>query len=104
MATTRKRLYHTEEQIGQAVAALEADPGTSPMMLALVKELRSKSKKAICALNCVDDSLFEQVIEMEQAAESARYAADADKGLTGKTRKVMLDAYMSVTGVRGCRD
>jgi hypothetical protein len=44
-----------------------------------VKELRRRSKKALYALHCVGAALFEYLIEMEQAAESAKYMVEADK-------------------------
>lgn len=104
MATTRERFYSAEGQIGRALVAVEADTGASPMLFGVLKELRRRSEKARYALHCADDALFEYLIEMEQAAESAKYVAEADKDSTGRTRKAVFNAYMSVTSVRCCRN
>lgn len=104
MATTRERFYSAEGKIGRALAAVEADTGASPMLLGVIKELRKRSKKVLYALHCADDALFEYLIEMKQAAESAKYVSEADKDSTGKTRKAVLNAYTSVASVRCCRN
>ena len=103
MVTTRVRLYNAAKLITQAVAVVEADTGASPMLLAAVEELRKKSKNAIGAMNCANDDVFEQIIAMEQAADSVEHAAEAERGLTGETRKKVLEAHMSAIDVRCCR-
>ena len=96
MLTIPERFTQIDEQVGQAMAAVESDTGASPVLHAVVKEFRRKSLKALEALENADSqAIVEYVVEVEQAADSAKYAAEADDGLTEKTRKAVLDAHFS---------
>ena len=96
MLTIPERFTQIDEQVGQAMAEVAADNGASPVLYAVVKEFRRKSSKALEALEAADNqAIIEHVIEVEQAADSAKYAAEADAGLTEKTRKAVLDAHFS---------
>jgi hypothetical protein len=102
MTTTRADLHNADAQITKAMAAVEADTGCSPILVASMKEFVVKSKNVLCALYCADDNLFDLVIELEQSAKNAKYESDAAKGLASKTRQKVLDAHTSVVVVR-CR-
>jgi DNA-directed RNA polymerase specialized sigma subunit len=96
MLTIPERFTQIDEQVGQAMAAVESDTGASPVLHAVVKEFRRKSLKALEALEDGDNqAVVVHIIEVEQAADSAKYAAEADEGLTAKARKAVLDAHFS---------
>lgn len=96
MLTIPEDFDQIDRQVGQAMAAVETDTGASPVLYAVVKEFRRKSLKALNALEDADNqAVIEHVIEVEQAADSAKYAAEADEGLSEETRKAILDAHMS---------
>ncbi len=96
MLTIPERFDQIDGQVGQAMAAVETDTGASPVLHAVVKEFRRKSLKALDALEDADNlAVIEHVIEVEQAADSAKYAAEADEGLSEKARKAVLEAHMS---------
>ena len=97
-----ERFDKIDGQVGQAMAAVETDTGASPVLYALVKEFRRKSLKALNAFKDADtQAIIEHVIEVEQAADSAKYAAEADEGLSEETRKAILDAHMSTCILKG---
>lgn len=96
MSTIPERFGEIDMQIGEAMAAVEADTGASPVLYAVVKEFRRKSLKALNAFKGADNqAVIEHIVEVEQAADSAKYAAEADEGLSEETRKAILDAHMS---------
>jgi hypothetical protein len=102
MLTIPERYDEIDIQIGKAMAAVEADTGASPVLYAVVKEFRRKSLKALNALKGADNqAVIEHIVEVEQAADSAKYAAEADEGLSEGTRKAILDAHTSACILKG---
>ena len=102
MLTIPERFDKIDGQVGQAMAAVEADTAASPVLYAVVKEFRRKSLKALNAFKDADNqTIIEHVIEVEQAADSAKYAAEADEGLSEEARKAILDAHMSTCILKG---
>ena len=68
------------ERITDAARKVEADRGASPVLLAVVQEFRSKLAKA--EGHTVDGvPTRDAVIELEQAGDSAKAAAEADTRL-----------------------
>jgi hypothetical protein len=97
MLSLSERFDEIDGQVDKAMAAVENDTGASPVLYAVVEEFRRKSLKALDALKDADKlAIIEHVIEVEQAADSAKYAAEADNGLSQKARKAILDAHMSI--------
>ena len=97
MATATERLTQIDEQARQALEAVEADKGASVVLAAVAKEFHRKSQKALGSLGGADDhGVREAVIEVEQAADSAKAAVEADTGATEETRQAILAAHLSV--------
>jgi hypothetical protein len=102
MLTIPERFDEIDWQVGQAMSAVEADTGASPVLYAVVKEFRIKSLKTLDALKDADNqAVIEHLIEVEQAADSAKYAAEADEGLSEETRKAILDAHILTCMLKG---
>ena len=79
------------------MSKVDADSGSSPVLNAIMKEFRNKSNKALGALKDADEQTTREFIfEVEQAADSAKVAAEADQGVADDTRKFVLDAHMSL--------
>jgi hypothetical protein len=67
------------------------------LKVAIMKEFRNKSNKALGALKDADEQTTREFIfEVEQAADSAKVAAEADQGVADDTRKSVIDAHMSL--------
>jgi len=97
MTTTAERLTDIQEQIDAANAAVGADAGASPVLGAVVNELARKAQKATSELSGADDtSLRTSIVEVEQAADSAKAAAEADPGISDATRQAVVDAHLSI--------
>jgi hypothetical protein len=65
--------------------------------VATVEEFLRKSQKALhLAEAAVDSALWEFVVELEQAGDSAKAAVLADKGIGSETRKAVLDAHQVI--------
>ena len=91
MTTIAERLERAKVKIDGAREAVRADEGASPVLVAVVEEF---AKKAAKAATLGDER--EAVIELEQAGDSAKAAAEADTGLSDAAREAVLDAHLSI--------
>lgn len=66
------------------------------MLVAVIEEFARKADKA---LGSDDESTA--VIELEQAGDSAKAAAEADTGLSDAARQAVLDAHLSICIAKG---
>ena len=97
MTTTQERLTRIQEQIDAAANAVDADRGASPVLGAVVQELARKAHKATDGMPNADDvALRASIVEVEQAADSAKAAAEADAGLSDEARQAVVDAHLSI--------
>ena len=78
-----------------AAERVEADDGASPVLVAVVREFQSKLAKA--EKRAVDGAPNrDAVIELEQAGDSAKAAAEADTGVSGESRDAVLAAHLAI--------
>ena len=96
MADVAERFGRFEEQIGLAVTAIESDSGASPVLVAVVREFQGKAVKAKSALNGEERAVRDAVLEVEQAGDSAKAAAEADPGVGDAAKQAVLDAHLSI--------
>jgi len=83
------------ESINAAAGRVEADTGASPVLVAVVREFRAKLAKA--EDRAVDGVLgSDSVIELEQAGDSAKAAAEADTGVSSDARESVLAAHLAI--------
>ena len=83
------------EKIGDAARQVEADGGASPVLVAVVREFQAKLGKAEShATDGVPD--HDSVMELEQAGDSAKAAAEADAGLSSASRESVLAAHLAI--------
>jgi hypothetical protein len=88
------RLGEVKVKTAEALRASEADEGASVVLVAVVKEFDSKADKANRQAD--DGSARDSVIELEQAGDSAKAAAEADPGLGESARQAVLDAHLAI--------
>ena len=91
MTSTAERLRDVRTKIDDAVAAVRQDRGASPVLAAVVSEFGKKAEKAAGA-----EDERGAVIELEQAGDSAKVAAEADTGVTDATRDAVLEAHLAI--------
>src|SRR5437762_13704524 len=91
MTTTAERLQQARLKIDTAMDAVRTDPGASPVLVAVVEEFARKADKAA---GTADERLA--VVELEQAGDSAKAAAEADPGLSPTARDAVLDAHLAI--------
>jgi hypothetical protein len=91
VTTTADRLRETRSKIDAALEAVRADQGASPVLTAVVGEFAKKAEKAAGA-----GDERGAVIELEQAGDSAKVAAEADAGIADTTREAVLDAHLAI--------
>jgi len=89
------RLAEVKTKSADALRACEAEPDASVVLVAVVREFDSKASKAGQSADG-DGSARDAVIELEQAADSAKAAAEADPGLSAAAREVVLDAHLAI--------
>ena len=87
--------HDVKDKIAQAAKAVEGDGGASPAVVAVVREFRAKLAKA---QGLAPDGVLDHdsVIELEQAGDSAKAAAEADPGLSSGARESVLDAHLAI--------
>jgi len=93
--SSQSNLQSVHTAIVRAVDAVNGDSGASPVLRAVVEEFLQKSVKANNAAFGVA-ATRDAVIELEQAGDSARVAAEADTGLAGSARDAVLDAHLRI--------
>jgi len=91
VTTVADRLREVRTKIDTAFEVVRADHGASPVLTAVVSEFAKKAEKAAG----VEDER-EAVIELEQAGDSAKVAAEADAGASDATREAVLDAHLAI--------
>src|SRR5207248_10341546 len=91
VTTTTERLRDACAKTDNALACVRADQGASPVLLAVVREFAKKAEKSTLS---PDERTA--VIELEQAADSAKAAAEADTGVGDATRQAVLDAHLAI--------
>jgi hypothetical protein len=82
-----ERLREVRSKIDGALEAARSARGASPVLIAVVGE----AEKAAGA-----DDERGAVIELEQAGDSAKVAAEADAGVSDATRQAVLDAHLAI--------
>lgn len=101
MASTIERLAQIVEQIRRAEAITQADPAASRVLVAVVKEFRNKSIKALQMANEADEAkTWEAIVELEQAGDSALRAVEADSNAERRTRDAVIDAHQVICDLK----
>jgi hypothetical protein len=95
MPDVRTRLGEVKVKTSEALRLSEADRNASVVLVAVVREFDSKADKAG---RTADDeaSARDAVIELEQAGDSAKAAAEADPGLDAAALQAVLDAHLAI--------
>lgn len=87
-------LQEVREKAELALRAVEADAAASPVLAAVVREFAAKAAKA---MNRAEGGhQWEAVVEVEQAGDSAKAAAEADAGAAESTTSSVLAAHLTV--------
>jgi hypothetical protein len=89
--TTAETLREIRTKIDDSLGVVRGDEGASPVLVAVVGEFAKKAEKAVG----LDDERA-AVIELEQAGDSAKAAAEADTGASDATRQAVLDAHLAI--------
>jgi hypothetical protein len=91
---TTDDLRAISDKAAAALREAESDPGASPVLAAVVREFATKATKATELAR--DDRLWEGVVELEQAGDSAKAAAAADTGASRATTAAVEDAHLAI--------
>src|SRR4030088_2035244 len=91
MTTMTEGLQAARAKIDGARDAVRSDQGASPVLVAVVNEFASKAEKAA---RTADERVA--VIELEQAGDSAKAAAEADPGVSSAARDAVLAAHLAI--------
>lgn len=77
-----------------ALRTAQHDAGASPVLTAVVREFAAKAAKATQLAD--GDRLWEGVVELEQAGDSAKAAAAADTGAADTTTAAVEAAHLAI--------
>jgi hypothetical protein len=89
LQAARVKIEHARDTVG-------TDEGASPVLVAVVNEFANKADKA----GAIADERV-AVIELEQAGDSAKIAAEADPGVSAASREAVLDAHLAICIAKG---
>jgi hypothetical protein len=96
MSTITDGLAGVDEKVQAALKAISNDNGASPVLLAVVEDFGRKTAKASEQATAGGSAAREAVIELEQAGDSSKYAAEADGGVSDETREAVLAAHLAI--------
>ena len=82
-------------KIDDAARQVEADRDASPVLVAVVREFQAKLVKAQSQAKDGQPG-HDAVMELEQAGDSAKAAAEADSGLSLDARESVLAAHLAI--------
>lgn len=83
------------DKVTDAARQVQGDGGASPVLVAVVREFQAKLEKAEKrAADGVPGR--DSVMELEQAGDSAKAAAEADAGLSSAARDSVLAAHLAI--------
>jgi hypothetical protein len=94
-----ERLDAARVKVNRARDAVQSDKGASPVLVAVVNEFAKKADKATASS---DERTA--VIELEQAGDSAKAAAEADPDVSRATRDSVLEAHLAICVAKGKLD
>jgi hypothetical protein len=89
LQAARVKIEHARDMVG-------TDEGASPVLVAVVNEFANKAEK----VGAMADERV-AVIELEQAGDSAKVAAEADLGVSAPSREAVLDAHLAICIAKG---
>ena len=93
-ASITQQLSDIEEQIDGIVEKVNADPGASPALRAVIEELHTKTREARDGTKGADArAIRDHIIEAEEAADSAKHAAEAEPDILDANREAVLKAH-----------
>jgi hypothetical protein len=95
MIDVMSRLGEVKQRTSEALRAAEADAGASVVLVAVVREFDSKADKSTAHAD-TDAAARDSVIELEQAGDSAKAAAEADPGAAEATKQAVQDAHLAI--------
>lgn len=87
-------LREVQDQVTAASRAVASDPAVSPVLTAVVREFSNKAAKAVDLAG--GDRAWEAVVELEQAGDSAKVAAEADTGAAAGTVAAVQAAHLAI--------
>jgi hypothetical protein len=96
MSDLKTRLDDVKTKTADALRASETDQGASVVLVAVVREFDTKADKANGQADADADAARDSVIELEQAGDSAKAAAEADSGLGQAALQAVLDAHLAI--------
>ena len=100
-ASFTQRFKDIDPLIERAISRLEADGNASAPLRAVVVEFQQKAQKAISQLSgATEQKIRDCVIEVEQAADSAKKAAQADEGISSVSRQAVLEAHGAMCALK----
>jgi hypothetical protein len=100
-ASITTRLSDIEEQMDSAAEQLENDSRASSALKAVFDELHQKTREARDVLKGAgEDEIREHVIEVEQAADSAKRAAEADQEISSTTREAIVEIHDALCEIK----
>ena len=94
-----ERLRETRAKSDNALDLVRSDQSASPVLIAVVDEFAKKADKAAAF---PDERVA--VIELEQAGDSAKAAAEADSGVSPAARDAVLEAHLAICVAKGKLD
>jgi hypothetical protein len=99
--TIEESLQLIHRHVGRAVDAVAGDAGASPVLRAVLAEFARKAETARAGGEARDPHVRDLILEVEQAGDSAKAAAQADAGLSAGARELVVAAHDAFCLLKG---
>jgi hypothetical protein len=101
MPMIQERYSQLLGKVERAAQMVDGDANASDVLKAVVAEFRKKADKGLRMLeSSPSDRVREIIIEVEQAADSAKVAAQADRGASEDTRRTVQEAHDPICALK----
>lgn len=95
------RIQKADQQIGEALRAIQADQDVSSQTSTCVQEFYDKSHDIVGSMSGIsNDELRSRIIELEQLADNAKDAARDDSNIPPDHRQMIIDAHNTVSNLK----
>jgi hypothetical protein len=100
METIHERLTEVEDKITRAIQAVEQDKATNPGLQAVLNELGEKCQRMMEDLDEAEEPIWDHLVELEEAADCAKVAGEAEANLSDETRGCIIEAHEMVSALK----
>lgn len=96
-----ERMVEVDKKIEECARRVNDDKNASEVLKAVINEFDNKSKKSLVGFREDNERIIrDHIVEIEQAADSAKVAAEAEKGISEETLRSVQEAHTAICMIK----